>query len=151
MRRANGLLRVVDSQVSRFRADLMQGVSQVLSQELSPFGIRVLLVELGAFRTSVFEATLQTVGPTPSYTSPHPVGLSLEEEQRKNGTEPGDPEKAARRIFEVVTGTGDGAGKTNHLRLPLGQDSWEAYGQQAKAVRADFDAFKDMAFNVGFD
>jgi NAD(P)-dependent dehydrogenase (short-subunit alcohol dehydrogenase family) len=129
----------------------MEGVSQALSQELSPFGIRILLVELGASRTSFLEGTLQTVGPTPSYASPHPVGLSLEEEQRKNGTEPGDPEKAVRRIFEVVTGTGDGAGKTHHLRLPLGQDSWEAYGQQAKAVSADLDAFKDMAFSVGFD
>jgi hypothetical protein len=91
---------------------------------------------------------MQEVEPSMPYKSPHPVAEALEEEHRKNGTQPGDPSKGAARIFEVVTGTGMGEGQTDWLRLPLGKDSWELCMQQVEDLKMNFEACKDIALST---
>jgi hypothetical protein len=119
--------------------------------ELAPFGIRVMSVQFGSFRTDFLGSTMQEVKPSGPYKSPHPVAKALEEEHMKNGRQPGDPYKGAARIFEVVTETGKGHGQTEWLRLPLGKDSWELCMQQADDLKANFEACKDIALSTDYE
>ncbi|KAJ3542636.1 hypothetical protein NM208_g3997 [Fusarium decemcellulare] len=123
------------------------GMSQALAQEVKTFGIRVLIVEPGSFRTNFLAGgAMQIAGPSEPYKSPHPVGLSLQSEHEKNGKQPGDPVKAVQVIYNVVTGKTRGLGEI--LRLPLGSDCWEAGMKHNESVRKDFEACKEMAFSV---
>src|ERR687896_468927 len=76
----------------------LEGLSETLADEVAPFGIRVLIVEPGAFRTGLFrrdaayESTpmseyAETVGPTRDYV------------RNNHGLQPGDPVKAAEAIL----------------------------------------------------
>ena len=126
-------------------------MSQALYQELKPLGIRVLLVELGAFRTNFNRSGMQTAKPSAPYQSPNPAGTMLQTQLDAHGKQPSDAEKAAPKMFEVITGTGAGEGKTHYLRLPLGTDSWDGIVGQLNADRENFDAFEEVARTVGFD
>lgn len=119
--------------------------------ELAPFGIRVLTVQFGAFRTDFLGSTMQMVEPSDPYKSPHPVEKALEEEHRKNGRQPGHPGKGAARIFDVVTGTGMGKGRTDLMRIPLGKDSWGLCMQQTAGLRANFEACEEIAMSTDHD
>ena len=126
-------------------------MSQALYQELKPFGIRVLSVELGAFRTNFLGSTaMQLVEPSEAYVG-GPVDEELKKLHAENGKQPGDPEKAMRVLCDVVVGQGRSEGKTGYLRLPLGEDSLRLGLQQAKMVTENFEAFREAALSCGFD
>jgi NAD(P)-dependent dehydrogenase (short-subunit alcohol dehydrogenase family) len=78
----------------------LEAISESLAAEVAPFGIRVLIVEPGAFRTRLFgsafrsmpvmDAYAETVGPTRAYAA------------SAEGVQEGDPAKAARAIADAV-------------------------------------------------
>src|SRR5690242_18008863 len=78
----------------------VEGFSEVLASEVAPFGVRVLIVEPGAFRTDWQGASMQR----------HPVGAdyvaSVGELHRlrdaSDGAQPGDPARGARVLVDVV-------------------------------------------------
>lgn len=78
----------------------VEGFSEVLAGEVAPFGVRVVIVEPGAFRTDWQGSSMAL----------HPVGADYEEtvgamnryRAQNNGTQPGDPARAANVIIEVV-------------------------------------------------
>ncbi|KJS61879.1 oxidoreductase [Streptomyces rubellomurinus] len=78
----------------------VEGFSEVLAGEVAPFGVKVVIVEPGAFRTDWQGSSMEL----------HPVGPDYEEtvgamnryRQENNGTQPGDPARAARVIIDVV-------------------------------------------------
>ena len=94
---------------------------------------------------------MQAVKPSAPYQAPNAAGVMLQTQFDANGNQPNDPEKAAPKMFEVITGTGAGEGKTHYLRLPLGSDSWDGIVGQMNADRENFDAFGEVARTVGFD
>lgn len=149
----------------------LEGASEALALELAPFNIRVLLFELGSFRTNFLavHATTQRgvgagagagapgggmnlVAPSEAYAismnGDHPVAAALREEERKNGTQDGDPDKAAARIVQVVDSD---AGQGRCLRIALGRDAWEGIWEKSEIVRSDLLACKEMAYSVQFD
>ena len=88
--------------------------SESLRQEIAPFGINVTLVEPGPFRTEFSSHSMQRAGQgMPDYQAT--VGKFSELLQRINGRQPGDPQKAAAVIVQMVQ---DGK---SPLRLPLGK------------------------------
>jgi hypothetical protein len=125
-------------------------MSQALAQEVAPFGIRVLIPELGSFRTNFLGATAMQVSEASKPYIGGAVDESLKLEFEKNGKQPGDPEKAVRVLFDVVLGRGPGEGNMSRLRLPLGQDSLERGLEQANMMIEDFNAFRDAAVGCGF-
>lgn len=126
-------------------------MSQALYHEVKPFGIRVLLVELGAFRTNFLGSTaMQAVEPSVAYVG-GPVDEELQKLHAENGKQSGDPEKAMRVLFDVEVGKGWGEGKTGYMRLPLGEDSLRLGLEQAKMVTENFEAFREAALSCGFD
>ena len=129
----------------------IESISQALYHEVAPFGIRVLIPEFGSFRTNFLGGTaMQAVNPSEAYIG-GPVDEALHEEYRKNGTQPGDPEKAVPILFDVVVGRGHGANKQHFMRLPLGTDALEAGLAQAKMITENFNAFADAARSCTFD
>lgn len=120
----------------------LEGLSECLAAEVAPFGLRVLIVEPGAFRTRLLgagfrsmpmlDAYVTTVGPTRAFTA------------QTDGVQAGDPAKAARAIAEAV----DAGAPT--LRLPLGADAVNGIRQKIASVAADVDRTERVALATTF-
>jgi NAD(P)-dependent dehydrogenase (short-subunit alcohol dehydrogenase family) len=120
----------------------LEGMSEALAEEVRPLGITVLIVEPGAFRTSfsgpalhestTLDAYAATVGPTRSMIK----GI--------DGTQPGDPDKAAFAILAALD-----ADQTP-LRLPLGNDSVDAIIKHAEEVRSEMTAWEHISRSTDF-
>jgi NAD(P)-dependent dehydrogenase (short-subunit alcohol dehydrogenase family) len=78
----------------------VEGFSEVLANEVKPFGIDVLIVEPGGFRTDWQGSSMQLHPAGPDYDQT--VGEFNRMRQRTNGTQPGDPARGARVIVDVV-------------------------------------------------
>ncbi|MFD0278757.1 oxidoreductase [Kitasatospora sp. NPDC127111] len=97
----------------------LEGLSEALALEVAQFGIKVLIVEPGAFRTSFAGAgALAQAAVIPAYDSVvGPVRTGLPE---SDGKQPGDPAKAAAAILAALDA------ERTPLRLALGNDAVDA-------------------------
>lgn len=110
----------------------LEGLSECLAAEVAPYGIRVLIVEPGAFRTSLFGSAFRTMPATPAYAGS--VGPTRGYVEASAGKQPGDPAKAARAIADAV------AAGCPTLRLPLGADAVELMRGKLAQLAAEVDA-----------
>jgi NAD(P)-dependent dehydrogenase (short-subunit alcohol dehydrogenase family) len=78
----------------------VEGSSEVLANEVKPFGVKVIIIEPGAFRTDWQGSSMQLHAVGADYDST--VGEINRMRQRTNGTQSGDPARAARVIVSVV-------------------------------------------------
>ncbi|GLA09406.1 hypothetical protein AnigIFM60653_011727 [Aspergillus niger] len=129
----------------------VEALSESLSAELSPFNIRVLLVEPGAFRTNFIGShRLPTAGLTKDYEGT-PLGTTLVFFDSFAGKQPGDPQKAVQRIFDVIRVQGAGEGKGHLLRLPLGTDCFPRMVAKLDAVRQNLEEIREIALSTAVD
>src|SRR5258708_14193007 len=78
----------------------VEGFSEVLANEVAPFGVKVIIVEPGAFRTDWQGSSMQL----------HPVGPDYEEtmgainpnRQANHRTHPGNPAPAPQALMDLV-------------------------------------------------
>jgi len=121
-------------------------MSEGLASEVSPFGIRVLIVEPGAFRTQ-FLASYQTpqAGMNAAYENT-PVGTTLKYLSGLNGTQKGDVEKGVSVIFDVVmkSGVAESLRGKEILRLPLGSDCVGRYETKVEGMKGDLEAVREF-------
>jgi NAD(P)-dependent dehydrogenase (short-subunit alcohol dehydrogenase family) len=120
----------------------LEGLSEALAAEVAPFGIRVLIVEPGAFRTSLFGAAFRTMPALDAYAAS--VGPTRKYVEESAGKQPGDPAKAARAIVAAVA-----AGAPN-LRLPLGADAVSSIRAKLQQVSADVEQTEGVATATTF-
>ncbi|GLI78308.1 hypothetical protein PoHVEF18_006619 [Penicillium ochrochloron] len=126
----------------------LEGMSESLSRELAPLGIRVIIVEPGQFRTKFLSAFVEpAAGLNEDYIGT-PLDSILKVFRTHDGKQTGDPTKAAQRVLDVVTGTGIGAGKENLLRLPLGPDCYQRFQAKLDAVQENLAQAKDIAHST---
>ncbi|MEU8968907.1 oxidoreductase [Streptomyces monashensis] len=121
----------------------LEGISEALADEVAEFGIRVLIVEPGAFRTSLFEADRAGVSSdTGTYAR---VGETRGAVAGGHGSQPGDPARAAALIRAAL--------EAEHapLRLPLGDDGVSAVLAHLDRVRDDVTAWEKRTRATGFD
>ena len=120
----------------------LEGMSEALADEVRPLGIKVLIVEPGAFRTGLFGATTDseqiadysaTVGPTRRMI------------RASDGQQPGDPAKAAAAILTAVDAP------ETPLRLPLGDDAVDAISGHLDTVRAELATWEKVARDTRLD
>ncbi len=78
----------------------VEGFSEVLANEVRPFGVNVIIVEPGAFRTDWQGSSMTMREPGPDYRDT--VGRIHEFRRYTNGSQPGDPARAAGVIIAVV-------------------------------------------------
>jgi NAD(P)-dependent dehydrogenase (short-subunit alcohol dehydrogenase family) len=115
----------------------LEGMSEALAKEVAPFGVRVLIVEPGAFRTSLFGGAFRDLPAMAEYEAS--VGPTRHYVASQAGVQPGDPIKAAKAIVDAVN-----AGAPN-LRLPLGGDAIDGLRAKLAEVGADVDAGEAVA------
>ncbi|KAL4986540.1 hypothetical protein BDW68DRAFT_178661 [Aspergillus falconensis] len=130
----------------------LEGLSEALAREVAPFNISVLIVEPGAFRTNFLSAVQKTETALSEPYKGGPVDIVLGKFEAAQGKQRGDPGKAVKRVFEVVTGTGEaGALKGKILRLPLGPDCVERIEGKMARLQSDLDAARAVAMGTDFD
>jgi NAD(P)-dependent dehydrogenase (short-subunit alcohol dehydrogenase family) len=119
----------------------LEGFSEALAQELASFGVKVLIVEPGAFRTDFAGAALrhmpilepyrEIVGPIRAFAS----GM--------DATQEGDPAKAAAAVAAALSA------ESTPLRLQLGRDSVEAVRTHAEKLLDEMKPWESIAVNTG--
>ena len=121
----------------------LEGFSEALAQEVAPFGIKILIVEPGAFRTGFSGGALVQSWEMPEYQET--AGQTREMITGIDGTQPGDPAKAARAILTALES------EETPLRLPLGADAVEGIRSKLDAVRGELDAWEEVATATAFE
>ncbi|MFI6011822.1 oxidoreductase [Streptomyces sp. NPDC051243] len=121
----------------------LEGMSEGLADEVADFGIKVLIVEPGSFRTSLFEADRR--GASADSGLYPKVSRTRDFVSGGDGTQPGDPAKAAALILAALE-----ADRTP-LRLPLGDDGVTAVLGHLDQVREDVAAWEKRARATAFD
>ena len=133
----------------------LEGMSQALAKEVAPFGIRVLIVQPGAFTTNMMNAVQLTEKLlTAAYRDTEVgkwVGMFGGSAGERSFAAPNDVEKGCQAMFEVITGTGRGEGKEKYLRLPLSKDCAVRTMEHAGRLKEGHDAFQDIWESTGHD
>lgn len=120
----------------------MEGLSDALAQEVEPFGIKVMLVEPGAFRTEWSRSANESSLRIEDYANT--AGAQRDSFLNSPGTQPGDPALAARAIVQVIR-TGNAP-----RRLLLGKDAYEQAIEKINSLRTEFDEWKELTFSTDF-
>ena len=116
----------------------LEGMSGSLRQELQPLGINVTAIEPGGFRTDFAGRSLtQSASAIDDYADT--AGKRRKEHDTAHGTQPGDPDKAARAIIAVVESPNPPG------LLVLGTDAFGAFGKVAEAQRAELDQWQELS------
>ncbi len=121
----------------------LEGLSEALAQEVEPLGIKVLIVEPGQFRTSLFGNG--TVSDTEFSDYAGTVGPKRAIVEAGDGAAPGDPAKAAAAIRAALDAP------DTPLRLPLGPDAVDAILAQLDAFRTEITTWEKTARATDFD
>jgi NAD(P)-dependent dehydrogenase (short-subunit alcohol dehydrogenase family) len=120
----------------------LEGYSEALAAEVGPLGIRVLIVEPGAFRTSFSGAGLVESAPLPVYEAT--VGPTRAMVKGMDGTQPGDPARAAAAILSALEA------EETPLRLPLGPDAVDGVLRHLAEVTAEVHEWESVARATDF-
>lgn len=123
----------------------LEGFSEALAQEVAPFGIRVVIVEPGPFRTQFAGSSIKRAQHRLEPYSQTPVAQMYQYIDRVNGKQEGDPVKAARAIVDYVHN-----GNTA-LRLPLGRAAVQGIKAKLAAVQADLTINEPIALSTLVD
>ncbi|HYJ90562.1 MAG TPA: SDR family NAD(P)-dependent oxidoreductase, partial [Pyrinomonadaceae bacterium] len=122
----------------------VEAVSEALAGELSDLGIKVTIVEPGAFRTE-FNADALDVARN-LMPDVYPSTAQFQTWLKENdGKQPGDPRKAAQAIITVAES------KNPPLRLPLGEDSITTIEAELENVRKDIEPWRQLGIKTAFD
>jgi NAD(P)-dependent dehydrogenase (short-subunit alcohol dehydrogenase family) len=121
----------------------LEGMSQALAAEVKPFGISVLTVEPGAFRTNILGEAFHHSAAMPAYENVvRPIRDML---GGLNGAQPGDPEKAATAIITALKA------EPPPLRLPLGDDAITGIRDELAAAGKELDSWEALGRATTFD
>jgi len=121
----------------------LEGLSVALAAEVAPHGIDVMIVEPSAFRTS-FAGGAQTVSaPIDAYAAT--VGPFRTAFPDSDGSQPGDPAKAAAAILEAL------AAERVPLRLVLGNTAIDAIAANLEAQAGELAEWEHLSRAMEFD
>ena len=118
----------------------LEGLSDALADEVAPHGVDVLIVEPGAFATS-FGAARSQVSPDSGHYD-RTVGPQRAAVAGMDGSQPGDPAKAASAILEALDAP------VPPRRLALGADAVEHIGAALDARRAELDEWVQLSLST---
>jgi len=122
----------------------LEGWSEALRDEVAPLGIKVTIVEPGAFRTEF--AGSRNMRPERSIHDYRPVLQPIEDFlYGGDGKQPGDPAKAAAAMIQVVDHPNP------PLRLILGEDALGLAEKKLAEVRQDSSSWRSVAESTNFE
>ena len=121
----------------------VEGLSESLSKEVGPLGIKVLLVEPGPFRTDwAGRSTARTPVQIADYEKT--VGERMAISLQVSGNQLGDPVRGCEAIIEAVES------ETPYLRLLLGKMAYDLAVEKAESLIKNFDAWKGLSLSADF-
>jgi NAD(P)-dependent dehydrogenase (short-subunit alcohol dehydrogenase family) len=122
----------------------LEGWSEALAKEVERFGIKVLIVEPGAFRTSFNGpgALLMSKAIAAYDDQIEPLRTGMPDD---DGKQPGDPAKAAAAILLALDS------QDPPLRLALGNDAVDAIGESLDTAKAELAAWERVGRSAVFD
>jgi NAD(P)-dependent dehydrogenase (short-subunit alcohol dehydrogenase family) len=116
----------------------VEGLSESLSKEVGPLGIKVIIVEPGPFRTDWAGRSLKTPRkPVDAYAD---TAIARRRQiQGISGSQAGDPVRASEAIIATVEK------KDAPLRLPLGGVAYDAIAAEIAALRKEHESIEAVA------
>jgi short-subunit dehydrogenase len=122
----------------------LEGWSEALRTEVAAFGIKVTLVEPGAFRTEFAGSkNMRPDLPIEAYRKViEPIEAYL---YGGDGKQPGDPRKAAEAMIQVIESS------EPPLRLVLGADAYGAWDGKLASLQKDMDNWRAIGEATAFD
>jgi NAD(P)-dependent dehydrogenase (short-subunit alcohol dehydrogenase family) len=121
----------------------VEALSESLSYETAPLGIKITIVEPGPFRTDWAGRSLMTTK-TPIEDYGETAGKRRQDVGASSGKQAGDPARGAEAIIKAVEA------EQPPLRLLLGAPALQlAYGK-LDALRANFDAWRETTLSADY-
>jgi NAD(P)-dependent dehydrogenase (short-subunit alcohol dehydrogenase family) len=121
----------------------VEGLSEALAQEIKPLGLKLTIVEPGGFRTDWAGASMAYAKPIEAYEPT--VGFMRKALQQRDGSQPGDPRKAALAILKLVDLP------NAPLRLPLGNDAMAFLRASYKNSADELEKWSEITQSTDFD
>ena len=121
----------------------LEGLSEALAAEVAPFGIRVLIVEPGSFRTEFGGQRMHRARIIEEYAVS--TASTRTAVDAMHGTQPGDPAKAARAILEVLDSP------EPPLRLALGNDAVDHIAAHHELLPTDLARWEKLSRAMDLD
>lgn len=121
----------------------VEGLSDSLSREVAPLGIKVTCVEPGPFRTDWAGRSLKQTRPSIADYQ-NTVGARLELTANYSGKQPGDPVRAVEAIVAAV----EADNPPKHL--VLGSIALEGIGNKLKETLAEVEAWADTSRSADY-
>jgi len=123
----------------------LNGLSECLAKEVSPFGIKITILEPGQFRTDFFNK-----GKTQIKESDKPDYKQLVDDLNQqftavNGSQKGNPQLAANAIIQLSRSSAP------PLRVPLGADAVSWTTDRLKLANEELESWKQWAINTAYD
>jgi NAD(P)-dependent dehydrogenase (short-subunit alcohol dehydrogenase family) len=121
----------------------VEGLSEALAEEVAPFGISVIIVEPGAFRTDFLGRSIASAANRiAAYDATS--GRTRDESDRADGLQAGDPQRGMAVLLEAI----DSAAPP--LRLPLGTDAYARIHAKIERLQSDMAAWEASARATAF-
>ena len=120
----------------------VEGFSEVLANEVKPFGVKVTIVEPGAFRTDWQGTPMIRAAVGPDYEST--VGEMNRRREATDGKQAGDPARAARIIVDLVRSDDP------PLRLLLGAGAVDAAARASELRAAEAEQWAEVSRSADF-
>jgi NAD(P)-dependent dehydrogenase (short-subunit alcohol dehydrogenase family) len=121
----------------------LEAMSDALAEEVAPLGIKVHIVEPGAFRTEFGGSRMHRSRQIDAYAAS--TGTTRDAVEHMDGTQPGDPAKAAQAILRLVNAS------EAPRRLALGNDAVDAIRQRHAALASDLAAWEPVSRSTDLD
>ncbi|HBV2450155.1 TPA: SDR family NAD(P)-dependent oxidoreductase [Klebsiella pneumoniae] len=122
----------------------VEGLSQSLAQEVAPLGIKVTLVEPGAFRTDFLSEHSIRIKPLAIEDYAATAGQALTYLEKMAGTQAGDPQRAADAIIRAVEAN------EPPLHLVLGPDAFRRTREKQERFAIEIERWKDVSLSTNF-
>ncbi len=125
---------------SKFAAE---GLSEALAEEVAPFGISVVIVEPGVFRTDFLGRSIHTAANRiAAYDTTS--GRTRDASKAHDGQQPGDPERGMSVLLEAIDADAP------PLRLALGRDCYARIHGKLDRLTAELNAWEAKATSTDF-
>jgi NAD(P)-dependent dehydrogenase (short-subunit alcohol dehydrogenase family) len=121
----------------------LEGTSEALAKEVESFGIKVTLIEPGAFRTDFNGRSLRAAEQSiDAYATVS--GASLQWFKDMDGQQPGNPAASAQAIIQAV--------ESPHppMRLALGTDAMSLIQEKLEWVKTDLDVWQQVTVSTDY-
>ncbi len=123
----------------------VEALSEALSAELQPLGVKVTVVEPGFFRTDFLDESSLVVSPGAiSDYNDTPAGAMRAFAGDHNHAQPGDPARLAKAMITLANAPNP------PLRMPFGSDTVAAIESKNASVAEELAAWRDLAISTDF-